>query len=122
MDPGTTSPSSPLEIGRLNLKELEQLQIQVGDAITKKRETVQTDALAEIGKLVSSAGLTRLQVAQHLGLKSVGTRKGRRVPPKYRDPQNPASLWSGRGKPPRWLVAYEENGGKREDCLIEGGE
>ena len=27
--------------------------------------------------------------------------------------------WSGRGKPPRWIVAYEGQGGQRADCLVD---
>ena len=44
--------------------------------------------------------------------------KGRTVAPKYRDPANPNQTWAGRGQAPRWLVAYENQGRKRDDFLI----
>jgi DNA-binding protein H-NS len=44
--------------------------------------------------------------------------KGRTVAPKYRDPVNPNQTWAGRGQAPRWLVAYENQGRKRDDFLI----
>jgi DNA-binding protein H-NS len=47
-----------------------------------------------------------------------GTLKGRTVAPKYRDPANPNQTWAGRGQAPRWLVAYENQGRKRDDLLI----
>ena len=44
--------------------------------------------------------------------------KGRTVAPKYRHPANPNQTWAGRGQAPRWLVAYENQGRKRDDFLI----
>jgi DNA-binding protein H-NS len=43
--------------------------------------------------------------------------KGTRVPAKYRGPKGEA--WSGRGLTPRWLVALEKAGKKRETYLIK---
>ena len=39
-----------------------------------------------------------------------------KVAAKYRD--DSGNVWSGRGKPPRWLVAFEAKGGKRESLRI----
>jgi DNA-binding protein H-NS len=45
-------------------------------------------------------------------------RKGK-VAAKYRDPKNPENTWTGRGRPPLWLVAATKGGkAKREDFLI----
>ena len=43
---------------------------------------------------------------------------GRKVEPKYRDPENPSQTWAGRGQAPRWLTAHEAAGRKREEFLI----
>jgi DNA-binding protein H-NS len=43
--------------------------------------------------------------------------KGRKVPPKYRDPSG--ETWAGRGARPRWLVAAVKGGKKLDDFLIE---
>lgn len=49
----------------------------------------------------------------------VPRRDGRgRVAPKYRDPANEGSTWSGRGFRPRWLIEKLEAGGRLEDFLI----
>jgi DNA-binding protein H-NS len=42
-----------------------------------------------------------------------------KVPPKYRNPKNPAETWAGRGKQPRWLRAQLRSGKKLEDFRIE---
>jgi len=38
-------------------------------------------------------------------LKSVGTapKRAMRIPVKFRDPDNPANTWTGRGRNPRWM-------------------
>jgi DNA-binding protein H-NS len=46
------------------------------------------------------------------------SRKGK-VPVKYRDPENPANTWTGRGLMPRWLVKATRGGkAKKDDFLI----
>jgi DNA-binding protein H-NS len=42
------------------------------------------------------------------------------VAPKYRNPDNPAETWAGRGLKPRWLTAAIKSGKKVEDFLITG--
>ncbi|MFX8797513.1 H-NS histone family protein, partial [Acinetobacter baumannii] len=38
---------------------------------------------------------------------------------KYRDPENPANTWTGRGRMPRWMAAAtKKRGVKKEDFLI----
>jgi DNA-binding protein H-NS len=44
--------------------------------------------------------------------------KGRKVPPKYRNPKNRAETWAGRGATPRWLRAYIKAGHKVEEFAI----
>lgn len=41
-----------------------------------------------------------------------------KVAPKYRNPANAGETWAGRGKPPRWLATYLENGRNIEEFLI----
>jgi len=43
--------------------------------------------------------------------------KGRKVPPKYRNPSG--ETWAGRGVRPRWLVAAIKGGKKLDDFLID---
>lgn len=43
---------------------------------------------------------------------------GRKVAPKYRNPDNPEQTWTGRGKAPLWFVAATEAGRSRDDMLI----
>ena len=47
-----------------------------------------------------------------------GEDRRREVTAKYRNPDNPAETWSGRGKPPRWMDERLKTGAKKEDFLI----
>jgi DNA-binding protein H-NS len=42
------------------------------------------------------------------------------VAAKYRNPENPAETWAGRGLKPRWLTAAIKSGKKQDDFLIAG--
>ena len=44
------------------------------------------------------------------------------VRPKFRNPDNPAETWSGRGRQPRWVAEQLRSGKRMEDLQIQGGE
>jgi DNA-binding protein H-NS len=44
------------------------------------------------------------------------------VRPKFRNPDNPAETWSGRGRRPRWVVEQLRSGKRMEDLQIQGAE
>ena len=46
--------------------------------------------------------------------------KGMKLPPKYRDPNDPSLVWAGRGAQPRWMREFIKAGAKQEDFLIRG--
>src|ERR1022692_2229607 len=46
--------------------------------------------------------------------------QGSSIAPKYRNPENAAETWAGRGLKPRWLAAAIKSGKKPEDFLIAG--
>lgn len=53
------------------------------------------------------------------GPKARGSKlKGRKVAPKYRNPNNRAETWAGRGATPRWLRALLKSGHKLEEFAI----
>lgn len=47
-----------------------------------------------------------------------GGARGRSVPPKYRNPVDPAQTWAGRGVQPRWFREALAAGRSAEDLLI----
>ena len=50
-----------------------------------------------------------------------GEDRRRDVPPKYRNPDNPAETWAGRGRKPKWVEEKLAHGATLEDLLINQG-
>jgi DNA-binding protein H-NS len=44
--------------------------------------------------------------------------KGKKLPPRYRNPKNRKETWAGRGNRPRWLVAALKGGKKLEAFAV----
>jgi DNA-binding protein H-NS len=64
---------------------------------------------------------TKLSKLERVGLGSTPGRRGGvrgKVAPKYRNPDNPAETWAGRGLKPRWLAIALKGGKKLEDFGI----
>lgn len=101
-----------VDLRKMPLEQLWRLQQKIGEKLARK---------IDAEKAVLDKRL------QELKPKSAGnaeqTTKPRRpyphVFPKYRNPDNPAETWSGRGKQPRWMVAQLKLGKKPDYFLIE---
>ena len=50
-------------------------------------------------------------------MKSVKSRSD--LPPTHRDPENPDHTWTGKGRKPKWLVSYIEDGRETDEFLIQ---
>ena len=104
----------------VDLKNLNQNQLN--DLITKaeqRKVEIEKQKLTKlrdrVQKMIKAEGFTVEDV--------FGGRRTRRtaskVPPKYRNPDDPAQTWSGRGKRPRWFNAALKAGKKEKDLLIK---
>ena len=99
-----------MNLKSMSIDKLSKLREQVAAALSAKvieeRRTVQD----QLSKLERLAG----------GSRGKGVRGGTRgaVAPKYRNPDNPAETWAGRGLQPRWLAAALKTGKKLEDFSI----
>jgi DNA-binding protein H-NS len=96
------------------ITKLQDLRAQVEAAISEKLQSRRQELETELSKLDGYAG---------------GARRGRlvgrggprgAVAPKYRNPENPAETWAGRGLKPRWLTAAMKGGKRLEDFAIGG--
>ncbi len=107
------------------MKSFKLKSLSIGDLLDLKEQldTV-LSARVEAEKQQLQAMLARLDGAG-VGSRAVtgkrGSRlKGRKVPPKYRNPENSAETWTGRGMRPRWLAVAMRDGKPLKDFLIEG--
>lgn len=111
---------SPSELQAL----IHNAQAQMSDA----RKSLVQDVRAKIDALLQKSGLTLDEVYHRRGTKNAkagkasNALKGKTVAPKYRNPENPAQTWTGRGRQPSWVAeALKKRGVTKEALLIEGG-
>ncbi len=93
-------------LSRMNIESLMDLRDQVDQRLREHRAEIeqQLERIAVVGgtRVVRGGG---------------SVLKGRKVPPKYRNPSG--ETWTGRGARPRWLVAAIKGGKKLDDFLID---
>jgi DNA-binding protein H-NS len=95
----------------MSVDKLSKLKDQLDAALATRVADERRALQAQLGKLARFAdGKVRF--------KGVGS--GGVVPPKYRNPDNPAETWAGRGLKPRWLAAALKTGKKLEQFSIAG--
>lgn len=103
---------SPAELQAL----IKSAEAQMGAA----RKTHIHEVRAKMDALLASSGLTLDEVYPRRGSKGTKSPKAA-VAPKYRNPDNAAQTWSGRGKRPLWFVeALKKRGVTAESLLIQG--
>src|SRR6185437_8333211 len=107
------------QLRTLSLDELVDLKYELTELILKEVGAQRARLEATVAALgdgtVSSGGGKRRGRPPGSGSKL----KGRKVPAKYRNPQNRSETWAGRGGRPRWLVAELKKGKKLESFTIK---
>src|SRR5215510_4718222 len=100
-----------MNLKSMSIDKLSKLRSQVDAALNARVIEERRNLQNQLGRLSHLSGS---------GLK--GVRGGPRgaVPPKYRNPENPAETWAGRGLKPRWLAAALKSGKKLDDFMIGG--
>lgn len=106
-------------------KELQKLKADIDKALVRVEETEKRKALQAAEKAAKAMGYSLSELE---GLKSATKAKTARpkkasdgrakVAPKYRNPNDPDETWTGRGRKPKWVVAYQSGGGSLDDILI----
>lgn len=92
------------------LQERQNIDHQIEQYIVKNR----SEALRNVLDMVDLFGFTVADV-----FPSIHTACKRTVPAKYRHPNEPSQLWTGRGSQPHWVVEYLAKGGCLDDLLIK---
>ncbi|MDO5610683.1 MAG: H-NS histone family protein [Pseudomonadota bacterium] len=115
-----------MDINNLNNKELADLikEAQKRKRVLAKRKPI-NQVRGAVNKIVRGSGYTFEELfgaakskAAAPGRPRKAAKKVSRVEPKYADPANGGQTWSGRGKRPRWLAAYVDQGRNLDEFLI----
>lgn len=105
------------DISNLSVEELRKLTAKAEALIESKKDQAIEEAYDQIMQIAKAAGLSLEQFIEYGSQKRKKTTR-KSVEPRYRNTNNSADTWTGRGKQPRWLVAELEKGAKLEDFLI----
>jgi len=105
-------------------KSLSAIRAQIR-ALEKRAKVIEGKAdkrITALMKLISRHSLSLADWKQAVSLSKGGKRgaaprKGKPVPVKYADDKG--NTWTGRGRPPLWLVAAEKAGRKRDSFLVK---
>jgi DNA-binding protein H-NS len=95
----------------MSVEKLSKLKDQIDAALATRVAGERRALQTQLGKLARFEG-------GRMPFKGAGSRGV--VPPKYRNPDNPAETWAGRGLKPRWLAAAIKSGKKLEHFAIAG--
>ena len=95
--------------------------LSAGQLLSLREEIDQTLAgmVAELEKqLVQIQGIAPTRRTPKRA-KRTNSLAGKKVPPKYRNPDNPKETWAARGMKPKWLVTALKGGKKLESFAIK---
>lgn len=109
-----------MDISKLSIKELQELQAIIPEEIKSRMVQEKKAVLNEIVELAAKRGykLDELLGQQDSApIKKNGTRKPAKI--KYRSPDDSSLTWTGRGKKPVWVAAWL-NQGKSLEALKVG--
>lgn len=116
---------STTDLDNLTEAELRNLIRSAQAALDRQLAQRAKSTLKEIRRLAAEVGfeVTFAKAGKPAGGKAgaapTASPRGKAVQ-KYRNPDNPAETWSGRGRPPKWAQAALDQGQTLEDFLIPG--
>ncbi|MGA7117613.1 MAG: H-NS histone family protein [Hyphomicrobium sp.] len=103
-----------VNVDRMSLKEINDLEAKIAKAKSAAREKAKSDLKDRIDRLVEGSGFT---VAELYGFAARGRGRSKSAA-KYANPENKTETWTGRGRKPNWLVARLKKGAKIDDFAI----
>jgi DNA-binding protein H-NS len=93
--------------------------------VTQKKATTKK---ATAKKAITKKATTKKATAKKTSAKKTAAKKkatgkksslkGRKIPPKYRNPDNASETWTGRGRQPKWVAAALSSGKSLDDLKI----
>jgi DNA-binding protein H-NS len=110
-------PKLAIDVGMATLQELLDQKQQLERQIAAMQSQARAEAIAKVKALMNEYGLSVADVAGKQDKASSSPAAGKKVLPKFRDPQSGAT-WTGRGLQPKWLKAAIAAGKSLEEFSI----
>lgn len=99
-----------MQLDHLSLGELQVLRVKVDQEIESRRVQVRKEGLEKIKSIAAEYGLSADELKTLTAANKAAGKRGS-VAPKYRDPNDSANTWTGRGRKPKWVEAFLASGG-----------
>lgn len=107
------------DLHQLSIEQLQDLIDRAQSRIKTARKEDLVEARKQISAVLAQHGVTLDEVFPTRGDRTPAAARPPR-PPKYQNPANPAEVWSGMGRPPRWVAeALKHRGTTLEQFLIK---
>jgi DNA-binding protein H-NS len=104
-----------IDLSKLSIEEMQALTRDIETEIVARRAADKERVLTQMRELAGSLGMTLEELLRE---ERGGGGGGGGVAPKYRNPENPALTWSGRGKRPLWINEALAAGKTLEDLAV----
>ena len=106
-----------VNVDKLSLKELVDLEAKVKKAIALARDRERTDLKKKMADLAETHGFSVSELFGATRGRGPGKSKSLGIA-KYANPENKSDTWTGRGRKPNWLVDRLKKGAKIADFEI----
>lgn len=90
-----------IDLSQMSRKELVQLQEDVAVALKEAEQRELNEAMRAVEQAAAQYGYS-LDEVLGTSQKAPAAKKSKAAP-KYRNPENPAETWTGRGRKPHWV-------------------
>jgi DNA-binding protein H-NS len=107
-----------LELHSMSVDDLFDLRDQITKILLDRVQTEQRELESRLARLREADGRKLGDVSPRRRPARPSLLKGRKIPAKYRNPENPTETWAGRGRLPKWLAAALEQGKQLADFDI----
>ncbi|MDR3572093.1 MAG: H-NS histone family protein [Candidatus Pacebacteria bacterium] len=111
--------SKKLSLDAMSVDEMWRLHEEIGRILSVRLKSEKRELEKRLAQLHRDENL-HPNLTDKQGVRQ--TRKYPKVFPKYRNPNEPTEIWSGRGKKPRWLTAALATGHTIEEFEIGDAE
>ena len=99
-------------------RSLEEIERQIKALQAEAEEVKLAEGVEQLRLTIKKYGVGLHHFKLALGADRKRKQAPRKLPPAYRNPNNDAETWTGRGRKPRWLVAALNEGKTVEQCRI----
>lgn len=92
-----------IDLKGLDVDQLSELVGKVQTEMASREKRRRQELRAELERRVAAEGYKMGDIFPELGTGAPAGRRRRKMPAKFRNPQNPEETWTGIGRSPKWV-------------------